>query len=130
MACDSQISNGMISRTPSKIMIGDEYMVGYCGDYLPSYNLARAIAEDDDIPKLYTDDDVELLVANKKGHLQIVDGLNRWAPVSHKFYAIGSGGPVAMAAMMAGSTAKEACQIAVKLDDGCCGPIKTFSFPP
>ena len=128
MACDSQISGGYISSCPSKVIVGREYMVGFCGLYTAGYSGALYLAgESQDRPDVYGEDEAEFIVTDGK-QIWIADERLRMAPIGDKYWATGSGGAAAMAAMHMGASAEEAVKIAIKLDESSGGKVRTFNL--
>jgi hypothetical protein len=66
--------------------------------------------------------DWEAIVATKGG-AEVWDAALRPVPVTDKFYAIGSGATLAIGAMEAGATAREAAAIACRRDPFCRPPV-------
>ena len=128
MACDSQLTGGFKSVTPSKVVIGRSKMVGFCGDYASGYAGAQYLAEEaSDKPESHSDDDNEYIVTDGK-RIWLADTRLRLAPVGDKFWAVGSGGIAAMAAMYAGADAETAVKIAIKVDEYSGGKVRTFKL--
>lgn len=65
---------------------------------------------------------------NKRGSIFCFDDKLFPMKIKAKFYSLGSGSAFAMGAMQFGATAKEAVEVAKKLDTCTGGKIKTFSF--
>jgi len=128
MACDSRLTGGFISSTPGKIVVGKDRIVGFCGGYAAGYSGALWLAgELNDRPETYSGDDCEFIVLRRDG-IWVADEFLRMAPVKGKFWATGSGGIAAMAAMHMGATAVEAVRIAIKVDELSGAPAKEYSL--
>lgn len=128
MACDSRLTGGFVSLAPSKVIVGKRLMVGFCGDYAGGYVGAQYLAEESqDKPDTCSEDDNEYIVTDGK-KIWLADTKLRLAPVGDRFWAVGSGGIAAMAAMYAGADAKTAVQIAIKVDENSGGKVKTFTL--
>ena len=69
------------------------------------------------------------LVVGPQGRVrEIENGSVLPCPRGAKFFALGSGGPYALAAMYAGATATEAVKIAAKIDTSTGLPVKTLKI--
>ena len=126
MACDSRITGGFISKTPRKVVVGGKCIVGFCGGYAAGYAGALFLAgELSDRPETYSEDEEEYIILSPRG-IEVADEHLRVAPISGTFWATGSGGMAAMAAMYMGATAIEAVRVAVKCDEGSGSPAKEY----
>jgi hypothetical protein len=74
--------------------------------------LHQALIKNQPPPKL---EDIAGLLVDLRGRVWLYEG-NIWQPVKQKYYAIGSGGEFALAAMDAGAGAVEAVRIAIGRD--------------
>jgi hypothetical protein len=129
MACDSRVTGGFISPVQTKVIVGRNCLVGYCGDVIAAWGAAQYLAgELKDAPTISNKDDV-LFLMYRDGKLYLVDGELRELPLTgNKYYAIGSGEQAAMVAMHMGATAKEAVQMAIRVDQNSGGRVREFSL--
>ena len=74
------------------------------------------------------DDNFHILVLNSEGLFE-VDRYFKLLEITEPFFAIGSGAAVAMGAMHMGATAKEAVEVAKKVDLYTGGKVRTMSLP-
>lgn len=127
MACDSRMTGGFVSICKSKVIAGRDATVGFCGDPIAAYPLALYLAgEVQDRPQSNSKDDV-LFMVYRNGELFLADSELRELPLKgNKYFAIGSGEQAAMVAMHMGATAKEAVQMAIKVDENSGGPVREF----
>ena len=126
MACDSRITGGFISKSPRKVIVGSKCIVGFCGGYAAGYAGALFLSgESTDRPETYSDDLEEYIVRSPRG-IEVADEQLRVAPISGTFWATGSGGMAAMAAMHMGATALEAVRVAIKCDEVSGSPAKEY----
>lgn len=127
MACDSQVTGNFLSKTV-KVIKGDDILVGYCGDWVAGMCFAQYIAGVvDEEPKGSKSDEVEFVILRPDG-LYIADNHLREVKLKESFYAIGSGEQAAMVAMMMGATAKEAVNMAKKVDPYTGGRVWEFQL--
>ena len=128
MACDSRLTGGFISSAPGKVVVGRDCIVGFCGPYASGYTGALWLAgELNDRPETDSGDDNEFIVLRRDG-IWLADHILRMAPIKGKFWATGSGGMAAMAAMHMGASALDAVKIAIKLDEGSGPPAMEYQF--
>lgn len=121
MVCDSKAMGGATWYQVQKVYrVGDE-LVGFAGSlkeclaWLDWYSNGRKAKQ----PKL---ESFEALVLRSDGVYEMcADGLE--LRVERGFHGIGSGGPCAVAAFMAGADAKKAVDIACKIDNGSGGDV-------
>lgn len=129
MACDSLVTGSFKSIINSKVVVGQNCMVGFCGDPIAAWDAAQYLAgELQDKPNICGKDDVLFLMYKDK-KLYLVDGELRQLPLDgNKYYAIGSGEQAAMVAMHMGATAAEAVKMAIKVDDGSGGRVREYTL--
>lgn len=75
-----------------------------------------------------TEDEAILLLVKKDGIYSMTTGDPEPEKIELDFYAIGSGGKAARAALMAGKTLEEAMEIAADIDPYTRGPFDILSF--
>src|SRR5690606_5707700 len=127
MACDSRMTGEFIAQA-HKVIQGEGILVGYCGDCIAAYAFAEYVAGlSEDKPHNGGDDDIELLVL-KGRKLFLVDNRLRWFPIPERYYAIGSGSQAAMVAMHMGATAREAVEMAKRVDPYTGGRVREFTL--
>jgi hypothetical protein len=80
-----------------------------------------------EVPRIDADDDFDILVWNKDG-LFNVDRYFRLMRVSEPFFAIGCGACVALGAMHMGANAKQAVEVAKKVDLYTGGKVKVMTL--
>lgn len=99
----------------------DGRIVGACGPTTDCVQLVQWLAEGGDKPTL--GDEVTALILNGDGSVDWVD--NKLTIVSGNVlpYAIGSGGDIALGAMLAGASPKEAAKLAASRQLDCGGEI-------
>ena len=125
MACDSLITGGM-SAAATKMHRKGGVIVGFAGDWLAGeYFAQQYLSGENGSKKRDSDDDVELLVLKPSG-IYLVDYRFREVKIASKYYAIGSGAPLAMVAMNMGATAADAVREAIVVDDYSGGRIRTL----
>lgn len=102
----------------------DGTLLGATGTAEACEVVRRALAKGSPLPKL---EDVEAVRVFKANHIEVFEG-HLWRRVHAPFYALGSGCDVALAAMYAGATAREAVAIAVKMDTATGGRVQTVAL--
>lgn len=131
LASDSQINNED-SKEPygaKKIWRAGEMLVGCCGTYSSSMRFVewvRSGMDEDTAPKSLGEFGAIVILKNGKP-VFYEDGKHPFT-LRGPFAANGSGGPYAMAAMLAGATAPEAVKIACRLDPSSGGAVQKLSF--
>jgi ATP-dependent protease HslVU (ClpYQ) peptidase subunit len=89
--------------------------IGCAGTVSDIISLLRHLEEGTPLPKDYTGD-VEAIVVDKDGNSLLLLGDEQHMKVQHAPFAIGSGAPAAIAAMMSGANAIEAVYVAEHVD--------------
>ncbi len=128
MACDLQFTNlntGMKFKGKTKIYKFNanpltyndcDFMVGFAG----SASDVIAVAEFFSMPEAFDKppkvSGMGGLVLTQKGDIFTFDHYSKWLMVNQEYMSIGSGSLVALGAVAAGSSPKEAIKIASKLD--------------
>ncbi len=104
-----------------------ELLVGYCGEVCSALVFLEWLRDDRNRkPDLGNEDFEAIVVSVKTGRVTIWNpSLVGFTPRG-KFFAIGSGAPVAMGAMHAGKNAVEAVKIACKVDPYTRGPVRSL----
>jgi len=127
MACDLQMTYGMSTKmkTSSKILEldgdvcrqlfnCDKALMGFSGNASMWGAVVGWLSTmDGKPPKLK---DIELLVLTSDKQILHSNSLTSWVGLKDKSFAIGSGGPYALAALDMGKTPKEAVAVACKRD--------------
>lgn len=127
-ASDSRITaEYFVDNGAKKLFQMGDWVIGVCGNYAKCLEFVQDFeeyGEEIDYTAYGSEDGMVVLMYNKKKKkLYRYDGCNR--PIPFPFPAsVGSGSAFAMGAMYHGATAKEAVQIAAKLDAGTGLPIK------
>lgn len=128
IVCDSKISFDTIWYPATKVFrVGDE-LVGYAGNVKEAHTWLKWYrgGKKGTRPKL---DDFVALVLNKDGLYQVSgDGLEML--IERGFHGIGTGGPVAVGAFMAGADAERAVRIACEVDNASGGDVVVHSLKP
>jgi len=138
MACDLQITlNGNAkAKCYTKIYKIDaherhypeDFIIGLCG----SASEAIEVVDYYQRPELYKSlpktRDTSGLVLTRSGKIYVFDTPNQWMCIAEKFTALGSGGNVALGALLAGASPKNAIIAASKIDPFTGLGTKTLSF--
>jgi len=133
MASDTGSNQGktIFSLNTKKIFRIKGYLVGICGSCAQSYSIVHdlKIATDDPIKYLLEwsgehYDGANILLLDPAGKIWCYDGHGVPYRVNEPAIAIGSGGTIANAALMAGATIKEAVKISIALDSVSNGKVK------
>ena len=133
MASDTSTQQGktIFSLHAQKIFRVKGHLIGVCGSCAQAYSIVHDIktAKSPPIEYLYEYsseryDGASILILNPAGQIWLYDGHGVPYRVHEPAVAIGSGGIVAQAALMAGASVKEAVKIAIALDTSSNGKIK------
>lgn len=135
MAADRMItSNDGEYAIPCKTKIfsveigGDQYLVGLAGLESPGQIFLDwfEYGDWDEPPEPMTgldpDDDFSAIILGPEG-VDVADKFMRLTPIDHRWYALGTGGPIAWAILEAGCGIQKAMETAVRLD-----PSSGFGF--
>lgn len=121
MVCDSKTSLGSIWFESTKVhRVGDD-LIGFAGarseglKWLDWYSNGKRGPQ----PKITNS---EAIILTAEGVIYI-DGTGESNPIERGFMGIGSGGPMAMAAFMAGADAKKSVEIACRIDASSGGDV-------
>lgn len=127
MAADSSaIDQGMHVVVATKLWRADGGLIGMAGTIIHMEPFVRWIADGAD-PDDYPCGDFDAIVVDPKGRISLYEGGGPDPIVCRGPYvAIGSGGPLALAAMDAGAGARQAVKIAIGRDVGSKGPVHTM----
>lgn len=111
----------VVARNCMKVYrLRDGRILGSSGNSEPCEVLLEAMKKKTPIPKL---EHMSALMFDTKRKLWLYEGII-WRPIGKPFYAIGSGACFALAAMMAGADAVEACRIGAELDPYSGGKVR------
>jgi len=133
MASDSSSQTGktVFSSNVQKIFRIKGCLVGVCGSIAESYSIVHDLKVAKEAPIeylfLYSSeryDGASILILEPGGQIWCYDGHGVPYKVQEEYVTVGTGGPLARAALMAGATMKEAVQIAIKLDTSSNGRVK------
>lgn len=130
LAADSLVTLGStkVHGSYQKIRRIGDYLIGTAGSVADCQAFVVWLKEGDDTlppPK----GEYGALVVGPQGKVrEIENGSVLPSPRGAKFFALGSGGPFALAAMYAGATAAEAVKIAAKIDTNTGLPVKTLKI--
>ena len=137
MAADSQETDGGMKTKCRKLFrvedaCGNEVIIGTAGGSFTGMLFVDNYSSVEDRPAV-----LDNITEDENFHNLIWDGEDLyevdwlWHPIKVPrvpFFAIGSGAAAAMGAMHAGASAKEAIQIAKKIDNYTGGTVKTMSL--
>lgn len=105
-----------------------ELLVGYCGEVFAAHVFMRWLTDGGREPDLGNEQFEAIVISAKTGRVTMWNqSLVPFRPRG-KFFAIGSGGPVAMGAMHKGADAVEAVKIACKVDPYTGGPVRSLKI--
>lgn len=135
LAADKRASYGTTILTTTKIFRVGGCLVGYTGDAVFGEQMLawiRAGANVEDFPAAQRDKDdwCGVLVITPEGKVSRYERVPYPLTYEDKFFAAGSGGDFALAAMHLGKTAREAVELACKLDSGCGNGITELTLCP
>lgn len=124
LAADKRACYGTTILTTTKIFRVGDCLVGYTGDAVFGEQMLawiRAGANVEDFPAAQRDKDdwCGVLVITPEGKVSRYERTPNPMTYEDEFFAAGSGGDFALAAMHLGKTAREAVELACKLDSGC-----------
>ena len=123
MAGDSQATDGTGRKsTCTKIFSKQGCLIGFCGALSDGLRFKEAWPE---VEGLDVDEGFEALVLAPTGLHHYESSMVRML-IEDDFYAIGSGGDLARAAMYAGASPQKAVRIAAKLDVYTGGAVKSI----
>lgn len=133
MAADTQMTFGDSSKAQvSKITrLADGSLFAAAGSVRPSSKLKEwALAGFDPAkrPKFGPKAEVEALHIKPDGTIWYYDGSTFPDKLENEFYAIGSGGAYALAAMACGRSAVRAVKIAARFDSSTSEPVESISL--
>lgn len=125
MAADSDMIIGGVKSPCSKIAKKNGFLVGLCGSDCPPLDefLAAFGDQDDEARRLMKEFNFIALVVTPQGEMQLWNNKMVFEPLKTEFYAIGSGGEVALGAMDAGASATRAVKAARRWVDSVGGRI-------
>lgn len=130
LAADSLVTLGStkVHGSYQKIRRIGEYLVGTAGSVADCQAFVVWLREcDDNVPP--PKGEYSALIVGPRGRVrEMENGSVLPVPRGAKFFAIGSGGPYALAAMFAGASATEAVKIAAKIDTSTGLPVKTLKI--
>lgn len=130
LAADSLVTLGgtKVHGSYQKIRRIGDYLIGTAGSVAACQAFVEWLKSGDDAhapPK----GEYGALIVDPRGRVrEIENGSVLPAPRGAKFFALGSGGPFALAAMYAGASATEAVKIAAKIDTNTGLPVKTLKL--
>lgn len=136
MAADRKVTDDNGRRTAKKIVrIGDAIVgcagsSGACNKFIRYLEVKATCADDEeaDLPDFEKDDELSALILTPEGLFTVATKDCELEEVLDPFYAIGSGGMAALAAMHLGLEPPEAVEIACKVDAASDGPIDVIGF--
>lgn len=126
LATDSRVTeNGNVytDRQRKVHKLRDGRIVAWAGSLTDSKRFLAALRKGTHIPKV----DVNAIMLHPEGGVAVFDE-NTWLPMNEPHYAMGSGADLALGAMDAGATAKEAVKIAIKRDTNSGGRVQSLKL--
>lgn len=118
---DGEIQIGCDTKIERIDIGGDQYLVGMAGMEGPAEHFLEWFREGDwDSPptaweSLGDDEAFTVVILGPEG-IQVADKFMRLTPIDHRWYAIGSGGPLAWAILEAGCGIDKAMTTAIRMD--------------
>ena len=129
MAADSQATyNSSLMFEVTKIFKTEEYIFAFAGGIDDGYQYKSILDGEMKIKDANISKDFNALVWYSDGRVEEIFSSLFPVPFTGKFTSIGSGMPYAMAAMSCGKTAREAVEVAKKLDCNTGGKIVSYSW--
>jgi hypothetical protein len=127
MAADSRTSDSCtyFTTTDKIVRLGDA-LVGCCGNLDSIAKFLDWYQKRGDIPD-FDDDDFEAIVLKKDGMFLYANSC-RERRIKDKYFATGSGGMAALAAMHCGKTPAEAVRVAIRCDKNSGLPVVNFQL--
>ena len=129
LAGDSQVTDGQIWTADKLFDVSSSagrLLVGVCGDVYAGLVFVEWLKNEKSRKPDIGNEDFEAIVIAESGRVTIWNqSLIGWRPKG-KYFAIGSGGPVAMGAMSAGKGAIDAVKVACKHDPYTRGPVRSL----
>lgn len=124
LSVDTQITDTFSSTGHSKVHRFSNGSIGaFCGDWAACQKAMRFLEGTEEEPEGVW----ACIVIYASGVVRVIDNEGCTLDVTGKQYALGSGGPYALGAMLAGKTAAEAVAIAAVLDPNTGLPIETIT---
>jgi ATP-dependent protease HslVU (ClpYQ) peptidase subunit len=131
LAADSQATDSQLWEVQKLFDLdtsAGRLMVGVCGDIHAALVFVEWLKNEQSRKPDINNEDFEAIVIGKTGRVTIwTQSLVGLTPRGN-FFAIGSGGPVAMGAMHAGKSAVDAVKIACKVDPYTRGPVRSLKL--
>lgn len=130
MAADSlSVSDGSMKwDNIVKIFKTDDFIVAFAGSLDNGYQYLDILKGELKIKDASIDKNFAALVWHSDGRVEEIYSSLYPIPVTWKYSALGSGAAYAMAAMYCGKTAREAIEIAKKLDSQTGGKVISYSW--
>lgn len=124
LSVDTQITDAFSSTGHSKVHRFSTGAIGaFCGDWAACQKAMRFLEGTDEEPE----GTWACIVIYASGVVRVIDNDGCTLDITGKQYALGSGAPYALGAMLAGKTAAEAVAIAAVLDPNTGLPIETIN---
>ena len=128
MAADSQATSENIKTYTTKIFKGPNYILGFSGPIDEGYVFKAILEEEMKNKDAKLSKGFTALVWWDSGEIEEYYNSMVPVPVIDKYAALGSGMSIALAAMYSGKTAREAVEIAKKLDVYTGGKVISYSW--
>lgn len=130
IAADSLSLHGEIISGTSKKIVKNKWGIkgGSAGETASCYRFRQWILDGAELSKIPDFENLEGLVyfPEKNKVFLVQDGKDRYYELEGEFFALGSGKDIAIGAMAAGATAKEAAEIAIKYCISCNGSVSVL----
>lgn len=127
LAGDGRVTMGdtVVSNTERKVhKLRGGRLYGYAGNSEDAELLKLALMKGEAPPLL---DNVQGLLIHSDGVIELYEG-KVWQQVKEPYYAIGTGGPLALVLMDAGLSSKDAVKLSIKRDTNSGGKIRTVKL--
>ena len=130
LAGDTEWGDGNIKHQDIKVVKRNGHLIGICGNDTPPLDdvIEWFFSTPEKKKEEFKKVDFAILVIDPSGAIWLLDNRGHSFKTKEKFWAIGSGQEVAMGAMEAGATAKQAVKAAIKWAQGCGGRVVSRSL--
>lgn len=128
MAADSQATNGTLILSSTKIFKADNYIMAFTGSIDEGYMFKAILDEEIKTKDCRFTKGFCGLVWQEDGTIEEYFDTMVPVPVEEKYCTAGSGSEIALAALMCGKSAREAVELAKKLDIYTGGKVISYSW--
>lgn len=130
IACDSQLTaEDRRLRQKKWLKLPDGTLLVYAGAAAEFQAFVRWLLHDGRQSEFPKAENLTVVIVHPCGTVEVIDEDNCSLDTTDKLFVAGSGGPIALGAMAAGLSAKEAVQIAAKYDTGTNPDVDVFPVP-